>query len=208
MLESLLKRLKPLPRVEIETDRFTLRGVTRDWLGRHSFHWAENAEFLDGLSWPAGPYTRRKWTRRFSRSDNCKTFHFAIFPRGSDRLIGAHGVSFSEPGSALLYVAIGDKDWWGKGVVQEVRSALLDFVFDQAGGHRAHGQVHARNAASIYNYQRLGFHHEGTLRQQRILPSLGEPVDMLVFGLLKEDWLARRAAREKRGNPPEPANPG
>jgi RimJ/RimL family protein N-acetyltransferase len=208
MFKSLLKRLKPLPRVVIETERFILRGVSRGWLGRHSFHWAEDAEFLDGLGWPTGPHKRRAWTRRFQRADNRRTFHFAIFPRGSDTMIGVHGVIFSEPGSAMLYVAIGDKAWWGKNVVQEVRAALLDFIFDHAGGHRAQGQVHARNAASIYNYQRLGFRHEGTLRQQRILPSLGEPVDLLMFGLLKDEWLARRATREKRGNPPEPAIPG
>jgi RimJ/RimL family protein N-acetyltransferase len=208
MFKSLLRRLKPLPRIVIETERFTLRGVSRDWLGRHSFHWAEDEDFLDGLGWSPGPYTPRKWTRRFARSDNRKTFHFAIFPRGTESLIGSHGVTFSEPGSAMLYVAIGDKTWWGKGVVQEVRTALLDFVFDQAGGHRAFGQVHGRNAASIYNYQRLGFRHEGTMREQRHLPRTNERVDVLMFGLLKQEWADRRTAREMRGNPPEPAIPG
>lgn len=208
MFKSLLRRLKPLPRVVIETERFTLRGVSREWLGRHSFRWAENEDFLDGLSWPPGPYTRRKWTRRFTRSDNRKVFHFAIFPRGSNHLIGSHGVFFNEPGCALLYVAIGDMDWWGKGVVQEVRAALLDFIFDKAGGHRAYGQVHGRNAASMYNYQRLGFRHEGTMRQQRLLPRSNEQVDLLVFGLLKDEWLDRRSLREKRADPPPARNTG
>jgi ribosomal-protein-alanine N-acetyltransferase len=208
MIRSLLRSFKPLPPVEIETERFVLRGMSQRWISRRSFRWADDAEFLDGLGWPPGPYSLRSWTRRFQRADHRRSFQFAIFPRGTDRLIGFHGVLFSEPGSARLSVAIGDRDWWGKGAVQEIRAAVLDFIFDEAGGHRAHGQVHARNVASIYNYQRLGFRHEGTLRQQRTLPGTGETVDLLLFGLLKEEWAARQAAREKRGKPPSPAIPG
>lgn len=192
MVKSLLKRLLPLPRVVIETERFTLRAVRRDWLGARSLHWSEDTDFVEGLGWPPGPYKPRQWRRRFNRPDNRKIFHFAIFPRGTETLIGAHGVNFTEPGIASLYVGIGDHAWWGKGVVQEVRAALLDFIFDQAGGHRAFGMVHAGNTASIYNYQRLGFRHEGTLRRHRTLARTGEQVDLLAFGMLKEEWQARR----------------
>lgn len=192
MFKSLLRKWRPLSRIVIETERFTLRAVRREWLSRHSLHWSNDNEILEGFGWPAGPYKPRQWRRRFARSDNRKNFNFAIFLRGTDTLIGAHGVYFTDPGAAMLYVGIGDRDWWGKGAVQEVRTALLDYLFDRAGGHRAYGMVQASNIASIYNYQRLGFRHEGTMRRHRFVPITGEHVDLLVFGMLKEEWQARR----------------
>ena len=58
----------------------------------------------------------------------------------------------------------------------------------------------SRNFASIYNYQRLGFVNEGTMRQSSRLLD-GTHGDQLIFGLLREEWLASRAAGKDKEDP-------
>jgi ribosomal-protein-serine acetyltransferase len=82
-------------------------------------------------------------------------------------------------------------------VVIETRSAILDFLFDHKGCARACGFVYARNLPSVSNYLTLGFTHEGTLRGQLRRPG-GERGDAMVFGMLREEWLARRSTGSER----------
>ena len=53
-------------------------------------------------------------------------------------------------------------------------------------------RVQARNAASVFNYKKLGFKHVGTLHQAQCDPVSGELFDMLVFELLRADWEKQR----------------
>jgi RimJ/RimL family protein N-acetyltransferase len=115
-----------------------------------------------------------------------------IWPKAGGPCIGLHMVNGSGfAASALVGVLVGDKAWWGKGVVAEVREAVLADCFDRLKLERVGAQAQARNLPSVYNHRKLGFVHEGTMRSAAI-GSDGARVDMLAFGMLRAEWAARR----------------
>jgi RimJ/RimL family protein N-acetyltransferase len=96
--------------------------------------------------------------------------------------------------TAIIGVLIGEKDWWGQGVVSEVREAIVEDCFERLKLERVWAQAHVRNLPSVYNHRKLGFVHEGTLRSAAV-GSDGSRADMLVFGMLRAEWSARRGER-------------
>ncbi len=96
---------------------------------------------------------------------------------------------------ARTNVVIGNKEYWGRGVPLEVRDKALEILFEVFKVDKVYGRMHARNHASIFNYKAQGFTCEAILRQHEIGPD-GERRDMLMFGLLREEWAERRSKGE------------
>lgn len=183
---------QPKQAVALETARFRLGSLTRRQVVRASLPWTEDAEVMAGIEQQGGGWLKRRWRRRFPRFDNKRDFCLGIRDKRDDRLLGYHTAHLSG-GVAFIGVMIGDKAWWGEGAVAETRAEVLRFLFEEAGAERVWGTPYGRNPASIYNYQRLGFVYEGALRQHHRALGGGR-VDMPIFGLLRAEWQARRAA--------------
>lgn len=81
---------------------------------------------------------------------------------------------------------------WGCGYVFEALPPLIEFGFRELGLNRLQAVIDPRNAASLKVVQRLGFVHEGILREQYIVR--GEKTDSSVWGLLRREWEAKGAA--------------
>jgi len=172
----------------LETERFRLRPMTRRAISRASLRWTDDAEVLAGFGLKAGGWTLRRWRRTFRRYDGRRRCCYGIFTKTEGRLIGYHTHELGTKGrQASLLVLIGERDWWGRGAVIEVRSAVLDYLFHRIGVRRVASSVHARNHASIFNYRRLGFRQEGILREATTEAN-GEPGDMVIFAMLAREW--------------------
>jgi RimJ/RimL family protein N-acetyltransferase len=78
---------------------------------------------------------------------------------------------------------------WGKGYAIEALTALLAHGFAALDLNRVEADIDPRNAASARALERLGFRHEGLLRERWIVG--GEICDTAFYGLLKRDWDAR-----------------
>lgn len=188
------------PAIRLETERFVLKSLTRRELARISYPWTNDPAVMEPLELQAGVWTPRSWEKQLIKSNNRDKFSFGIEERRSGTMIGYETAQLSRTNVALLGVAIGDRDWWGKGVVVESRTAVLDFLFGVRECVRAWGIVYARNFPSISNYLMLGFQHEGTLRGQQLLPN-AERGDAMVFGILREEWLNRRSPKSAHERP-------
>jgi [ribosomal protein S5]-alanine N-acetyltransferase len=55
--------------------------------------------------------------------------------------------------------------WWGQGIAMEAGRAVIEFGFTEMGPHRIQAHTIADNIRSVRLLQRLGFRHEGTLRE-------------------------------------------
>jgi RimJ/RimL family protein N-acetyltransferase len=146
---------------------------------------------MSALQRPAGGWLLRRWRRTFARIDDKRHFCLGIYDKTDDRLLGYHTVALQDS-VAFVGVVVGERAWWGRGVVVETRAELVRFLFETMGVARVWGTPFARNFASIYNYQRLGFAYEGALRRHRSAPDGGR-ADLAIFGLLREEWLASQA---------------
>jgi ribosomal-protein-alanine N-acetyltransferase len=76
---------------------------------------------------------------------------------------------------------------WGKGLMSQAVSAVLDWTFGQGQVDRVHAFVRVDNNRSGRLLERGGFVREGCLRSYRVCR--GEARDYYIYGLLRQDWL-------------------
>jgi ribosomal-protein-alanine N-acetyltransferase len=117
---------------------------------------------------------------------------FVVVLESTARAIGTCLLFRFEEASARaeLGYALG-RAYWGRGLMQEALEALLGCAFASMGLRRLEAEVDVRNLASARLLERIGFAKEGLLRQRWI--TKGEARDVGMFGLLRSEWLERRA---------------
>ena len=74
----------------------------------------------------------------------------------------------------------------GHGYATEAARVLLEWAFDTLDLNRVQSETDTRNVASARVLEKLGFVHEGTLREDCIVN--GVVSDSWVYGLLRRDW--------------------
>jgi ribosomal-protein-alanine N-acetyltransferase len=188
-----MMRAKGRP-VLLKTDRFELRSVTPADASDRWLSWVKDPAVMGPLNLPARAMRREELAAYIASIDNHMRFLVGIFDKASGVQIGFFMIDV-EPTHryAIFNVAIGDKDWWGKGVVNETRAALLDHFFDMRGMEKAVGLPLARNFPALFNYKAQGWRHEGTLRGQCLSLTDGSRLDQYQFGLLRKEWRKPRA---------------
>lgn len=78
---------------------------------------------------------------------------------------------------------------WGRGYMNEALVRLVTYAFRDLDLHRLEADIDPANAASERTLLRLGFVHEGRLRERWIV---GDTIsDSNVYGLLRHEWLRR-----------------
>ena len=95
-------------------------------------------------------------------------------------------------------VLLGNRDYWGKDVVVEVRARMLEFLFERLRMEKVAGEILGRNLSSIYNYKAMGFRAEGVQRSH-IMAASGGRTDVYHFGLLRKEWEALSQGGENDG---------
>ncbi|MBZ0301970.1 MAG: GNAT family N-acetyltransferase [Anaerolineae bacterium] len=89
-----------------------------------------------------------------------------------------------------LGITIGDKEYWGQGYGRDAVRTLVHYGFQYRNLHKVFLRVHARNQRAIRAYRAVGFVEEGRLRAQ--VWSNGAYDDLIVMGMLREEWAAQR----------------
>ena len=89
--------------------------------------------------------------------------------------------------SAELAVWIGDKAYRQRGCGTDAMCLALNYAFKLLGLHRVIYLAAAPNVAALNAYRKVGFQVEGRMRQA--LYRDGQYHDMVVLGLLREEWM-------------------
>ncbi|HLZ22833.1 MAG TPA: GNAT family protein [Ktedonobacterales bacterium] len=93
-------------------------------------------------------------------------------------------------GTASLGVSIFDPNYLGKGYGRDALNLLLDWSFRIQNYRRIELETLANNERAFRSYRACGFVEEGRKRQSEYVN--GEYVDVLVMGVLRTEWEARR----------------
>ncbi|NMB61183.1 MAG: GNAT family N-acetyltransferase [Chloroflexi bacterium] len=88
--------------------------------------------------------------------------------------------------NAEVGLFIGEKEFWGKGIGTQTLALMLDYGFFTLNFHRIYLRVYALNVRGIHCYEKVGFKHEGKMREAAYLD--GEYIDILWMGILKDEW--------------------
>jgi ribosomal-protein-alanine N-acetyltransferase len=115
---------------------------------------------------------------------------WGITRKGEDRVIGSCG--FFKFEDEFQRAEIGyelARAYWRQGIVSEALRAIITFAFREMPLRRIEAVVDDTNEPSKALLRKLGFAHEGTLRQRFFFR--GRFWDEHYFGLLKEEWQQR-----------------
>jgi RimJ/RimL family protein N-acetyltransferase len=119
----------------------------------------------------------------YPRTGSCA---FAVIVDETGEKAGAAGLTVdSRNRKAELGYWIG-QPYWGRGYATEAAAGLLPLGFETLGLKRIFARVFGSNPASARVLEKIGLQFEGRLRGH--LLKWGEFEDILMYGLLREEW--------------------
>jgi ribosomal-protein-alanine N-acetyltransferase len=93
--------------------------------------------------------------------------------------------------SAEWGFAIGSP-FWGSGVFEQGARLVIDFAFEQMDVHRLEARCAMKNGRGGNALRKLGATPEGVIRKALLCG--GEYLDQVLYGIVRPEWRARRAA--------------
>lgn len=177
---------------ELRGSKVTLRRHRPDDLP-HVIRWYRDPELGRLTRYHANPMSADEVERFFrGRLLSDDALAYAIEEQPSGRLIGFTTFSGldAENDSVLFHITIGERDAWGRGLGSEATELMLAHAFDNLGLHRVGLSVFSYNTRAIRAYEKVGFRHEGRLREA--IQRDGRYWDEIQMSVLRQEWLARR----------------
>lgn len=179
--------------------RVRLRPVEKDDLPRF-VKWFADPEVRENLEMalPLSLGQEEKWYERNLQAGEAQAW--AIDAQPADMAVGPwvhigscsfHAVAWRHR-SAEMGIVIGARDYWNRGYGTEAVTTLCQFGFETLNFNRIGLRVFANNARAIRCYEKVGFQHEGRLRQDNY--SAGSYRDTLLMGLLRSEFGGSAAA--------------
>ena len=181
--------------ISIETERFLVRSMTtRDATGTFRA-WVSNPELMGALNMPARKLSSAEIARFIAGFDDKTRYLVGIFLKKPASVIGLLLMDVNAAHALVKFSGfIGDRNWWGKQVFEEVGTGLFDELFKERGLEKATAQVWEKNFAALVPLRRLGFRIEGFLRDEiRAFDRSGRRSQFLL-GILASDWKPRKHA--------------
>jgi len=134
----------------------------------------------------------KEWFEKGLEKEDPHSFGFSIRTVEGDKVIGfvaLFALSWKD-GDTLAAIAIGEREYWGKGFGTEAMNLLLGYTFRELNLRRVGLIVFEYNLRAIRSYEKVGFIHEGRIRGAMLRE--GKRWDWLMMGLLREEWEARQ----------------
>jgi RimJ/RimL family protein N-acetyltransferase len=162
--------------------------------------WTHNAEFMRLYEFePARPMSvavvKKEYEKLEKRVEEQKRLYpFMIRAKTDDRLIGKAMIQNIEwtNGNCGVRLGIGSVDDRRKGYGTQALKMLLRFAFAELNLFRATAYIAEYNEGAIALVKKFAFTEE--VRRRQSLERDGRRWDMLVFGLLKDEWLNHASA--------------
>ncbi len=138
----------------------------------------------------------REWHDSIAAREPRTTYWFIIEDNKGESigLVGLDGVNYAH-GDAVLPVFIAEP-WRRKGIALRARALLLDLAFDQLRMARITSYHRADNDASRRLDEVCGLREEGCIRSGWF--SGGQSIDLMVFGILAEEWRKHRSVLKRK----------
>ena len=182
-------------------DKIYLRPLERADLNERYLGWLNDAEVTRYLETGSFPTTMQDLEKFYQGVTGSRTeVIFAIVDRKSHRHIGNAklGPINWVHRHALFGIMIGEKDFWGKGIGEEVTRLMVEYGFLRLNLNRIGLAVFAEHESAVRCYQAVGFKIEGKFREEMF--SDGVYKDRLWMGLLRSEYAVKRGQTRSRRN--------
>ena len=156
--------------------------------------WTHDSDFMRMYDTdPARPMSAAMVKKQYEKlekqiEENKEMYYFTIRARSDDRLLGKAMIERIEwsNGNGLIRIGIGSPEDHRKGYGSQGMQMLLRFAFAELNLFRVSADVAEYNEPAVALLKKFGFVEE--VRRRQALERDGRRWDLLVFGLLKEDW--------------------
>jgi len=117
---------------------------------------------------------------------------FEIFHKEDNKPIGLTGFLHINwlNRNANLFINIGEMEYWGRGLAEEVAKLVIQYGFEELNFHKIFTSIFTPNKRSLKVAKKIGFIHECTLKEEIFVN--GEYVDREKYALFKRDWLKKQ----------------
>lgn len=142
------------------------------------------------FDYPISEVATKHWLNKVAVDGSRKDFIVCL--RESDIPIGYEGFLNidTKNSKAESYMAIGDKEYWGKGYARDAREVLLRYAFEELGLNKVYSYIWSGNDKMIGLNKSVGFQIEGLLRDE--IFSHGQFRDRYIMSILKEDYQSNK----------------
>ena len=182
---------KELPKVE--TDRLVLRQRTIDDVP-DMFDYVS----LENVAYPAGlppiatledeyDYFENRYYQNLEKANLPSGYGITV--KGSNRVIGSCDFNHHHEDDVFEIGYMLHPDYWGKGIMAEAVSALIEIGFTLLNLHKVEIRCYGSNKQSQRVAEKLGFTLEARIRDRK--DTQGNRCDDLAYGLLKSEWEER-----------------
>ncbi len=153
--------------------------------------WLNDPEVIAGLTidWPLSSWQEEDWFKKLAqRSPHERPLVIEVPHDDGWRPIGNLGLLHIDwkTRQAEAGIMIGDKNYWNRGYGSEALQLLITHVFRTLNLNRIYLHVYSNNPRAIRAYEKIGFVHEGTLRQAHY--AQGRYHNVFVMSVLRSEW--------------------
>lgn len=161
--------------------------------------WIQDSEYTRLADSEPARLSTSNQIRKFFEEEMADAIIFSIYTLAEDKLLGDIGLGGIDwaAGSAWVGIALGEREYWGKGYGSDAMRVLLRFAFQQLNLHRINLDVFEYNPRAIRSYEKVGFRHEGCARKW--VNRDGRRWDFIFMGLLRDEWEAAQNLAEQEG---------
>jgi RimJ/RimL family protein N-acetyltransferase len=163
--------------------------------------WRNDSKIYETITQPrrfVSEKTEQEWVENAIKENELgKSVRLAICLKKNDQCIGLIqllNIDWSNR-SGEATTLIGEKEFWGQGLIGEAKILLFEHAFLDLGLERIYNKVLNTNAASIRSYEKFGSVQEGILRHAAYHD--GKFHDMIQFSMLREEFLLKYGGSKK-----------
>ncbi len=177
-----------VPTIQV-TAEISLSQISGDDRSAYLKHLNETDEFrlhTASLPYPYTEFDADQWLAKVRRETltQDRKVNWAI-RKANIELIGSIGFMDMTEGEKAEIGYWLAKPYWGQGIMTASIRRACSFGFEHHHLQRIYARVFATNPRSAHVLTKAGFEHEGTLRNHFFRD--GQPVDVLIFGLLRKE---------------------
>lgn len=162
-----------------------LRALNEDDINGNYSRWLNDSEITQFNSHGRFPVTTEKlieYVRGAAKSNS--SLVMAVVDNDTDKHIGnisLQSISWIDRSGEIAFI-LGEKDFWGKGVMYEAGKMMVEHGFNVLNLHRIYCGTSAENHGMQKLAAKLGFEQEG-IRKEALFKN-GKYIDIIEFGKL------------------------
>ncbi len=172
-----------------------------------SVRWRNDPKIYESIPQPrrfVSEKTEQEWVEKAVKENELGiSLKLAVCLNENDRFIGIIQLVNIDlkNRSGEATTMIGEKEYWGQGLIGEARVLLFEHAFLDLGLERISNKVLDTNTASLRSYEKFGSTREGVLRHAVYKDGMFH--DMILFSMLKEEFTERYISKSYLKNPLE-----